>query len=263
VPPVDGECDRLRFGRRSGRQRRHRQPRESGADVQGPLADRLHLRGVAEREELFKKRTSATIRQGAHLGEGAFILRRAAVGHNLCDRSDGPARRHAASAGTKTGGPNLHDAKQRRQPPGTDVLERALRATVLAATSASAMFLCLRLDQMALQPGQRLLALRHRQAERLCRIDGRRALAEADRTQLYGTLRSAKFHHARHFISPSRPSTSRPVHSPQVGPAGANRCRVLRASVRFVGQLSHPHVLDGLNRNAAKSLIDRILLKVA
>ena len=62
----------------------HRFPLEPGADMQGPLADRLHLRGVAEREELLEQRAGATIwQQGAHLGEGAFILRRAAVGHDL------------------------------------------------------------------------------------------------------------------------------------------------------------------------------------
>jgi hypothetical protein len=151
VSPVDGECDRLRFARRSRRRWRHCLPLQSGADMQGPLADRLHLRGVAEREELFEQRTSATIRQqGAHLGDGAFILRRAAVGHDLRDRGDRPARRHAASAGTETGRTNLHNTKQRCQPSGTDILERASRATMLAAASAPAMLLCLRLDQMAL-----------------------------------------------------------------------------------------------------------------
>src|SRR5271165_6469246 len=247
VSPVDGECDRLRFGRGSRRRWRHRLPLEAGADMQGPLADRLHLRGVAEREELFEKRAGTAIwQQGAHLGDGAFILRRAAVGHDLCDRGDGPARRHAASAGTKTGGTNLHGAKQRRQPSGTDVLERALRTTMLAATSAPAMLLCLRLDQMALQPGQRLLALRHRQSKRLCRIGACRALADADLAQLKGTLRSAQFHHdpPLHLALPAQRQQVAP-YTPKLGRSGP----IMPSDgpgVRFTKQRKSPQVLDGL-----------------
>jgi len=75
VAAVDGECDRLHFGRRSGCRGRHRLALESGADVQGPLADRLHLRGAADREELFEKRTSTTIRQqGAHPGAPSVAI---------------------------------------------------------------------------------------------------------------------------------------------------------------------------------------------
>src|SRR5271166_5637171 len=55
---------------------------------------------------------AAVRQQGAHLGERALILRRASVRHDLRGRSDGPARRHAAPAGTEAGCANLHDAKQ-------------------------------------------------------------------------------------------------------------------------------------------------------
>jgi len=92
VPAVDGECDRLCFGRRSGHARRQGLPLKHGADMQGPLANRLYLRGVAEQEEVPEQRAGAAVRQrGAHLGEGALIFRRAAVGHDLRDRGDGPA----------------------------------------------------------------------------------------------------------------------------------------------------------------------------
>src|SRR5208282_6598590 len=102
--------------------------------MKGPLADRLDVRSVPEWEEFSEQRAGAAVwQQGAHLGEGALIFRRAAVGHDLRNRSDGPARRDAASAGTEAGRMNLHDAQQRRQPPRTDVLERALRATAPVA----------------------------------------------------------------------------------------------------------------------------------
>jgi len=58
---IDGERDRSRFGRRSGGWRPHRFSLESGADLQCSLADRLHLRGVTEREELIKQRAGAAI----------------------------------------------------------------------------------------------------------------------------------------------------------------------------------------------------------
>jgi hypothetical protein len=44
----------------------------------------------------------------------------------------------------------MHNTKQRGQSPGTHVLERALRATVLAAAAAPAILLGLRLDQMVM-----------------------------------------------------------------------------------------------------------------
>jgi len=50
--------------------------------------------------------------------------------------------------------------------PTADVLERALRATVLAAASVPAMLLRLRLDQMALQPGQGRIPFCYRQSQR-------------------------------------------------------------------------------------------------
>ena len=71
----------------------------------------LSIRGVAEREEHLEQRAGTTVWQfAAHPGEGALVFRRAAVGHDLCDRGDGPARRHATSAGVKTWRTNLHDA---------------------------------------------------------------------------------------------------------------------------------------------------------
>ena len=81
MPAVDGERDRSRFGWRSRGRQLHRVSLEPGADMQRPLADRLYLRGVAEREELIQQRASTAVwQQAAHLGEGAFIVRRAAVG---------------------------------------------------------------------------------------------------------------------------------------------------------------------------------------
>jgi hypothetical protein len=71
--------------------RRHGLLLKPGADMQGPLADRLQLRRVAEREELPEQRAGAAVWQrGVHLREGAFIFRRAAVGHDFRDRGDGP-----------------------------------------------------------------------------------------------------------------------------------------------------------------------------
>jgi hypothetical protein len=58
---------------------------------------------------------------------------------------------------------NLHDAEQGRQPPATDILERAVRSTARATASAPAMLLRPRLDQMALQPRQDPFPLCYRQ----------------------------------------------------------------------------------------------------
>ena len=61
---VDGECDRVRFFRwRSGQARCHCLPFKPGTDLQGPLADRLHLRRVAEREKVPEQRAGAAVRQ--------------------------------------------------------------------------------------------------------------------------------------------------------------------------------------------------------
>ena len=57
MPAVDGECNRSRFGWRSRGSQLHRVSLEPGADMQRPLADRLYLRGVAEREELIQQRS--------------------------------------------------------------------------------------------------------------------------------------------------------------------------------------------------------------
>ncbi len=193
VAPVDGERDRPRFGR--GRPWQCRGVAlQSGADTHRPLTDRLDFRGVPERE-LIEQRAGAAVRQqGAHLGEGALILRRAAVGHDLRGRGDGPARRHTAPAGTEAGCTNLHDAKQRRQPPATNVLQRPLRPAALAASPVPAMLLRLRVNQMALQPGQGLLAFRQRQPQRFGRRVDRAAAADADFMGLDGTGRSGQFH---------------------------------------------------------------------
>src|SRR5271166_5806673 len=140
VTPVDGERDRPSFARRTRRWRCHGIAFQSGADAHRSLTDRLDFWGVPEREELFDQRAGAAVwQQGAHLGEGALILRRAAVGHDLRGRGDAPARRHAASEGTKTGSNNLHNAKQRRQPPPAPVLQRPLSPAPLAVPSIAAM----------------------------------------------------------------------------------------------------------------------------
>ena len=55
------------------------------------------------------------------------------------------------------------------------------------------MLLCLRLNQMALQPGQGLLAFRQRQPQLFRRID-RAAAADADFMGLDGAVRSGHFH---------------------------------------------------------------------
>src|SRR5208337_2532728 len=92
MTPVDGERDRPRFARRTRRWRCYGVAFQSGADAHRPLTDRLDFRGVPEREELFEQRAGAAVwQQGAHLGEGTLILRRAAVGHDLRGRGDGPA----------------------------------------------------------------------------------------------------------------------------------------------------------------------------
>src|SRR3984885_6755095 len=73
-----------------------------------------------EREELFEQRAGAAVRQqGAHLGEGALILRRAPIRHDPRGRGEGPARRHAASARTERGArtsttPNSDASRRRR-----------------------------------------------------------------------------------------------------------------------------------------------------
>src|SRR5271166_2732313 len=165
--------------------------------MKGPLADRLDVRSVPEWEELFEQRAGAAVwQQGAHLGEGALIFRRAAVRHNLRGRGDGPARRHPAPAGTEAGCTNLHDAKQRRQPPAMDVLQRTLRPAPLAETPAPAMLRRLRLNQMALQPSQGLLAFRQRQPQRFGRTVDRGTATDADFMGLDATVRSGQFHDA-------------------------------------------------------------------
>src|SRR3954462_12540408 len=105
VTSVDGERDRSRFARPGrGWWGRHGIALQSGADAHRPLADRLDFRGVPEREELFEQRAGAAVwQQGAHLGQGALIFRRAAVRHDLRGRGDGPARRDAAPAGAEAG----------------------------------------------------------------------------------------------------------------------------------------------------------------
>jgi hypothetical protein len=62
---------------------------------------------------------------------------------------------------------DLHDAEQSPQVPGATVLQRPLCATARAAAPALAVFLRLRLNQLALQPGQNLFRFRQRQTQRL------------------------------------------------------------------------------------------------
>ena len=56
------------------------------------------------------------------------------------------------------------------------------------------MLLRLRLHQMALQPGQGLLAFRQRQPQRIRRMVDRAAAPDADFMGLDGTVRSVQFH---------------------------------------------------------------------
>ena len=56
------------------------------------------------------------------------------------------------------------------------------------------MLLRLRLNQMALQSGQGLLAFRQRQPQRIRRMVDRAAAADADFMGLDGTVRSGQFH---------------------------------------------------------------------
>src|SRR5208283_5962411 len=90
-------------------------------------------------------------RPGSQQPRFSLNRRRAAIRASPPCAAQGP-RRHAASAGTETGRTNLHDAKQRRQPPTAHVLQRTLSPAALAASPVAAMLLRLRLNQMALQP---------------------------------------------------------------------------------------------------------------
>ena len=134
MPAVDGKCDRSCFGRRSRgwQRRRFSSSRAPTCSVRWRI---VSTSGVSPSgKELIEQRAGAAVWQhAAHLGDGAFIVRRAAVGHDLRDWGEGPARRHATSAGVETGGANLHDAIQRRQPPTPEVLEWTLRATIVTA----------------------------------------------------------------------------------------------------------------------------------
>jgi hypothetical protein len=56
------------------------------------------------------------------------------------------------------------------------------------------MLLRLRLNEMALQPGQGLFAFRQRQPQRIRRMVDRTAAADADFMGLDGTVRSGQFH---------------------------------------------------------------------
>jgi hypothetical protein len=193
---IYGKRNRPRFVRRSGGRRPHRLFLEPGANLECPLADRLHLRSVAKREELIEQRAGAAVwQQAAHLGEGAFILRRTTVGHDFRDRGDGPSRGYAASARTEARGTNLHDTKQGPQSPAPEILERTLCATMITATSAPAMLLCLRLDQMTVQPGQGHFPFRYRQPQGFRRVFDRHRPAGADLVHLRGSLNPGQFDH--------------------------------------------------------------------
>ena len=114
VRSVDGERDRPRFARRGGRWRRNGFALRSGADVHGPLADRFYFRGIPEREEILQQRTSVTVRQQAPIVasvRSCSSVQRSGIisAAGVMVRGGG---RHAASAGTKAGRMNLHDAKQ-------------------------------------------------------------------------------------------------------------------------------------------------------
>jgi hypothetical protein len=81
------------------------------------------------------------------------------------------------------------------------------------------MLLCLYPDQVALQPGQGLFPFLHRQPQRFRRAFGRCGAAGTDLVQLHGSLSPGQFDHDRHFIPPSRSSTSRSIHRPPIGRA--------------------------------------------
>src|SRR5260370_37545001 len=80
VTSVDAKGDRSRRRRRCRSWCRDRFPLQSGADVQGPLADRLDRWRIAvEREELLQQPTGAAGWQPrSHPGEKALILQPAA-----------------------------------------------------------------------------------------------------------------------------------------------------------------------------------------
>ena len=169
-PPVDGERDRPRFARRTRRWRCHGVALQRSADAHGPLADRLDFRASPS------GKNSSSSERARRYGSKAPIFARVhsyfgvqRSGMTSAAGVDGPTRRHTAPAGTEAGCMNLQDAKQRRQPPPAHVLQRTLSPAPLAAPSVPAMLLRLRLNQMALQPGQGLLALRQRQPRRFAK----------------------------------------------------------------------------------------------
>ena len=159
MPAVDGKCDRSML--------RPAEPRLAAS----PLLSRAWRRHAgsaggsspprgchrAGRTHRGSERARRYGQHAAHLGDGAFIVRRAAVGHDLRDWGEGPARRHATSAGAETGGTNLHRRHTRivQSPTPKVSLRRTLRATIVTATPTPAMLLCLCPDQVALatRPG--------------------------------------------------------------------------------------------------------------
>jgi hypothetical protein len=184
--------------------RRHqRRSLEPGPDLQRALPGGLDRRGVAEREELREQRQGATVRQrGAHRGDHAFVLRRAAVWHDLRHRRDRPPAGEAAPARAEAGCPHRHHAEQRDQAPGPQILEwalrpasRALRPASFAAAPAAAVLVHLRRDEMALHHGQDRLALLQAQPQRRCGMPGRRALAGADLVHLRRAIGPGQFQH--------------------------------------------------------------------
>ncbi len=103
--------------------------------------------------------------QSAELGQRALILRRASVGHDLGDRREGRTQGHAALAGLKARGSDLHRAEQRPQPPRPSILQRSLRPASRAAPPGLAMLLGLSLDMTALHAGQDQLGVGQRQPQ--------------------------------------------------------------------------------------------------
>jgi hypothetical protein len=80
---------------------------EPGADPQGPPPRGLDRGGVAQREELPQQRQGAAEGlRGAHRGDDALVLGRAAVGHDLrhrrIDRRQATPHRHGPKRGART-----------------------------------------------------------------------------------------------------------------------------------------------------------------
>lgn len=88
---------------------------------------------LCRRQQFGQQRSRPPVGQSAaQTGQDTFVLRGAAVGHDLGDRDQAAPAGDAASAGAEAGCAHLHRAEQRHQTAGAVVLERARRAAVAA-----------------------------------------------------------------------------------------------------------------------------------